>query len=165
MTNTTIKAISLHQPWASLIPMGLKKYETRSWATSYRGPLLICAAKKTSIQQQQIYASIFYTYQIQLAETDNWLEWDDLSFGCAVALADLTDCIRMTSAFISAQPETEIDCGDWTVDRFAWKLENIRRIMPPIQVTGRQGLFDTEIELPEEKLEAMPAATPKENAL
>ncbi|MBE9036019.1 ASCH domain-containing protein [aff. Roholtiella sp. LEGE 12411] len=154
MTTTTIKAISLHQPWASLIPMRLKKYETRSWATNYRGPLLICAAKKTSAQQQQIYANIFYKYQIQLAETDNWLEWDDLPKGCAVVLVDLTDCIRMTPTFIDQQPQTELDTGDWTVGRFAWKFKKIRRIMPPIQIIGRQGLFNALVELPEEKLEA-----------
>ncbi len=135
--------------------MGLKQYETRSWATNYRGQLLICAAKKTSILQQQIYANIFYKYQIQLAETDNWLEWDDLPFGCAVALVDLTDCIRMTSRFIDEQPPQEIDTGDWRVGRFAWKLENIRRIVPPIRITGKQGLFNAEVELPEEKLEAI----------
>ncbi|CCQ65412.1 hypothetical protein CWATWH0402_4143 [Crocosphaera watsonii WH 0402] len=43
---TKIKAISLHQPYASLIAMGLKKFETRSWSTNYRGKLVICAAKK-----------------------------------------------------------------------------------------------------------------------
>ncbi|WP_414572356.1 hypothetical protein [Nostoc sp. CCY 9925] len=40
MSTTIIKAISLHQPWVSLISMGLKKYETRSWARSYRRLLL-----------------------------------------------------------------------------------------------------------------------------
>lgn len=40
------RAISLHQPWASLVPLGIKKYETRSWSTKFRGKLLICSAKK-----------------------------------------------------------------------------------------------------------------------
>src|SRR3972149_12240119 len=40
-----MKAISLWQPWASLIAVGAKKYETRSWDTPYRGPLVICASK------------------------------------------------------------------------------------------------------------------------
>ncbi|MBP0020973.1 MAG: ASCH domain-containing protein, partial [Cyanobacteria bacterium SBLK] len=31
------KAISLWQPWASLIAMGRKKFETRHWSTDYRG--------------------------------------------------------------------------------------------------------------------------------
>lgn len=39
-----MKALTLHQPWASLIAVGAKKIETRSWSTSYRGPLAIHAA-------------------------------------------------------------------------------------------------------------------------
>lgn len=41
-----MKAISLHQPWASLLATGQKRVETRGWPTSYRGPLLVHAAKK-----------------------------------------------------------------------------------------------------------------------
>lgn len=41
-----MKALSLHQPWASAIALGLKHLETRSWATSYRGPLAIHAARR-----------------------------------------------------------------------------------------------------------------------
>jgi len=36
-----MKAITLCQPWASAIAVGLKVYETRSWKTSYRGPLAV----------------------------------------------------------------------------------------------------------------------------
>jgi hypothetical protein len=155
---TKIKAISLHQPWASLIPMGLKKYETRSWATSYTGPLLICAAKKTS-REQKLYHQYFLTkYQQILTDTDNYVDWDDLPFGCAVALVNLTDCIRMTQTFISEQPQTELDTGDWRLGRFAWKLDNIRRIVPAIPIVGKQGLFNAEVELPEQ-LEPILATT------
>jgi len=37
------KVLTLHQPWASLIAIGVKTMETRSWSTSYRGPLTIHA--------------------------------------------------------------------------------------------------------------------------
>lgn len=40
-----MKALTLHQPWASLIAVGVKTIETRSWATKYRGPLAIHAGK------------------------------------------------------------------------------------------------------------------------
>ena len=40
-----MKAISLHQPWASWIARGLKTIETRSFRTRQRGPLLICSTK------------------------------------------------------------------------------------------------------------------------
>jgi activating signal cointegrator 1 len=39
-----MKALSLWQPWASLVALGVKTIETRSWSTSYRGPLAIHAA-------------------------------------------------------------------------------------------------------------------------
>lgn len=38
-----MKVLTLHQPWASLIALGVKTIETRSWTTSYRGPLAIHA--------------------------------------------------------------------------------------------------------------------------
>ncbi|MDX5091650.1 ASCH domain-containing protein, partial [Lactobacillus crispatus] len=41
-----MKAITIHQPWATLIALGEKQFETRSWETKYRGPLAIHAGKK-----------------------------------------------------------------------------------------------------------------------
>lgn len=38
-----MKVLTLHQPWASLIALGVKTIETRSWSTAYRGPLAIHA--------------------------------------------------------------------------------------------------------------------------
>ena len=38
-----MKAISIRQPYASQIMLGLKRVECRSWATRHRGPLLLCA--------------------------------------------------------------------------------------------------------------------------
>lgn len=40
-----MKAISIRQPWAWLIVAGHKDVENRTWATDYRGPILIHAAK------------------------------------------------------------------------------------------------------------------------
>jgi hypothetical protein len=40
-----MRALTLHQPWASLVALGAKAIETRSWPTSHRGPLAIHAAK------------------------------------------------------------------------------------------------------------------------
>jgi len=40
-----MKAISLLQPWATLVVTGVKTIETRSWGTKYRGPILIHASQ------------------------------------------------------------------------------------------------------------------------
>jgi len=44
-----MKAISLKQPWASMIARGDKTIETRTWPTKYRGDLLIVASKNPKI--------------------------------------------------------------------------------------------------------------------
>lgn len=143
-----MKAISLWQPWASLISLSMKRYETRSWGTNYRGELLICSAKKRTKQQEKIYDKILYKYQDQYPDLlidGEWCrEWDDLLFGACVAIVTLTDCIRMTEEFITQEAEVEIDCGDWLFGRWAWKLENIRKI-EPFPVCGKQGFFNVDL--------------------
>jgi hypothetical protein len=41
-----MKAITLWQPWASFVGLGVKTIETRSWSTRYRGPLAIHAGSR-----------------------------------------------------------------------------------------------------------------------
>ena len=40
-----MKAITIKQPFASLIAAGIKEYEFRTWKTNYRGEILIHAGK------------------------------------------------------------------------------------------------------------------------
>ena len=40
-----MKALTVRQPWASLIISGAKRVENRSWPTRHRGPLAIHAGK------------------------------------------------------------------------------------------------------------------------
>lgn len=42
---TVLKVLSVKQPWASLIVMGLKDVENRTWTTRHRGRLIIHASK------------------------------------------------------------------------------------------------------------------------
>ena len=41
-----MRALSLRQPWASMIADGSKTIETRTWRTNYRGPLAIHASAR-----------------------------------------------------------------------------------------------------------------------
>lgn len=43
-----MKALSIRQPWASLIATGKKTNEFRTWSTRYRGPLVICSGKEVA---------------------------------------------------------------------------------------------------------------------
>lgn len=40
-----MKALSIKEPWASMILSGKKTIETRTWKTKYRGSILLCASK------------------------------------------------------------------------------------------------------------------------
>jgi hypothetical protein len=125
-----MKAISIFEPWATLIAMGLKQYETRSWETFHRGPLLICAAKK-KLPFVEI-AGILMAAK---------LTKDDLNYGKAVAVVDLVDCIPTKDLIVS---DSERRFGDFSPGRYAWKFEKIRRFKKPLilYIMGRQGLFD-----------------------
>ncbi|MEA5574692.1 DNA N-6-adenine-methyltransferase [Calothrix sp. UHCC 0171] len=138
-TSLSLKAISLWQPWASLIPLGLKHYETRSWKTNYRGKLLICSTTNNPKH---------YREYLKIREELQLPDWDEDNFphGQVIALVDLVDCIEMTPEFIAQQSRTEILCGDWQVGRYAWKLENIQPITEPFVVKGKQGLFSISVE-------------------
>ena len=44
-----IKALSVQQPWASLIASGEETIEVRQKRTNYKGPLLVCATKRPPV--------------------------------------------------------------------------------------------------------------------
>ncbi len=56
-----MKAISLLQPWATLVAIGAKRIETRSWATNYRGPLAIHASKSPKMVNKLTWDEPFYS--------------------------------------------------------------------------------------------------------
>lgn len=60
-----IKAISLKQPWASLVASGKKTIETRKWITTYRGDLVICSSKKPSIEPAGCALCVVELYKIE----------------------------------------------------------------------------------------------------
>lgn len=48
MDEESLKCLSMHQPWASLLVHGIKRIEGRDWKTDFRGRLWIHATKKVS---------------------------------------------------------------------------------------------------------------------
>ena len=128
-----LTAITLHQPWASLVAKGCKQYETRDWPTSYRGPIIIHAGRKPKGKQElREHDKVLVSFKDLLNE--------DCPYSAVVAIAELTDVILMTEEFINQQYPTELRCGNWQIGRYAFKLENIRAIAP-IPATGKQGLW------------------------
>ncbi len=57
--------------------------------------------------------------------------------GVILATANLTDCIKITPKYISTLSEDEIALGDYTAGRYAWVLEDIKKLPCPIPAKGR----------------------------
>lgn len=123
-----MKALTIWQPYAQAIAIGLKKFETRSWSTKYRGKIAIHTSVKPLSKERKLLAE---KYDIK-----------NFSFGEIIVIADLTDCILMTENFIKSQPQSELDLGNWCIGNYAWKLENIQILTQPQKANGKQGLWD-----------------------
>jgi hypothetical protein len=156
-----MRILTLWQPWASLIALKLKQYETRSWPTGYRGKLAIHAAKRPFVSadgSETLDQAAWLTWldALELAHEAGILTNEsklpfahELPLGCIVAIADLTACLEMADNI--SRPPSEIACmglhtplelavGDWQVGRYAWKLKNVIALPEPIPFKGAQGL-------------------------
>lgn len=133
-----MKAITLHQPWASLVAAGWKEVETRSWSTPYRGPLAIHAGKKRDRDGRELWKGCdFYGLPA----------FDDLPFGVIVATCQLAS-IHRTGSEIFFQPKrgwhVERGFGNYSLGRFAWVLKDVVPVDPPIPAHGWQQLWNWE---------------------
>jgi len=143
-----MKALSLYQPWASLVAIGAKRIETRSWPTNYRGPLAIHAAKNCPIEAEEI--ALAEPFQRALREAGINFDGDEplcrvVPCGAIVAIVNLTDCRKIPVILPAALVMSdEYYFGDYTAGRYAWEMEGARKLPEPVKATGRQGLWNWE---------------------
>lgn len=152
-----MKALTLHQPWASLIAVGLKTVETRSWSTKHRGPIAIHAGKQQ--MAGEIPLRLWWDNHDVLEPQIDTADWETLPLGKVVALANLVDVVpiselawtqtlSITEHFLQMDggrchiAESERPFGDYHHGRFAWLLENITPLRVPTSAIGRQGLWN-----------------------
>ncbi|CAI8877395.1 activating signal cointegrator 1 [Brevibacillus sp. IT-7CA2] len=137
-----MKAITIHQPWATLIVLGEKRFETRGWSTRYRGPIAIHAAKKVDkeICQQEPFLSVLAAH----GYTAN-----TLPTGSVVATANLIGCHSVTAtkpcraalAGWGYVEGNELAFGWYDVGRYAWEMTDVKQI-DPVSAKGQQGLWN-----------------------
>lgn len=131
-----MKAITLHQPWASAIALGLKGYETRSWAPTYRGLLAIHAGKLTSGEQMNFLHSLHVNFP-----STAQMDYARLPFGAIVCICNLT-AVYHAEALRPDIAALERALGNFEDGRAALKLELVTTIAPPIPARGQQGLWN-----------------------
>ncbi len=142
-----MKALTLTQPWATLIAIGAKRIETRSWSTKYRGPLAIHAAKGFPKWAKEFAheppVSVLFGMRHEYPR------------GCVIATCRLVDVLstdkihyrtgeaswRSPYRFLSVQEQR---FGDYSAGRFAWILEDVQPLPEPIPAKGSLGLWEWE---------------------
>lgn len=132
-----MKVLSLLQPWASLVVLGAKQIETRSWQTAYRGELLIHASlgKKGGFLCRQPPFSRYIK------------DFDRLPFGAIIGSVVLTEIVpverlSLTNEALALLTLEEKAFGDYTEGRYAWLLQNPVPLPEPIFIKGSLGLWN-----------------------
>lgn len=140
-----MKALSLWQPHATAIALGLKPWETRSWPTHYRGPLAIHAAKRPWSDQSEWDTEARRRLGVYIAShgPTPWV------LGGVVCICDLVECVR-TSELRGCLNAAHAFWGDFTdgedgKGRWAFRLENVQVITPAVPWRGMQGFFEVEL--------------------
>lgn len=138
-----MKCLSVRQPFASLIfdavlspePIGpdliSKTIETRTWATKYRGPLLIIA----SMQWHKGHVLTAKQGRQKINEHARRFKECHFPTGMAIGVVDLVDCRPMTA------DDEVAACCELYDGAFSWVLENPRKIVP-FEFKGRLLLWD-----------------------
>jgi len=151
-----MKCISVWQPWASLLVLGLKRFETRHWPTNHRGPLAIHAAKRWTREEIKFQCHFVHLLRRHIGVDDSTVLAfeENPPLGAIVGVVNLVDCLPtsciskggaiFTNSWVLDMP---IDCieyafGDFGPSRYGWKCERPIRFEEPIPMKGRQGLFE-----------------------
>jgi len=144
-----MKAISILQPWASLIVLGHKHIETRSWNTKHRGRILIHASAGKNATNRGIqldFQQEFSTLQLP--------KYENLPFGAIIGSANLVDCFNTNdyrnarqehiSAYLGGDGISKMEeCfGDFSKNHFGWLLSDPVLFENPIPAKGKLGIWE-----------------------
>ncbi|MDR2223588.1 MAG: ASCH domain-containing protein [Flavobacteriaceae bacterium] len=124
MNGKPTKAISVKQPWAELICLGVKDIENRTWKTKFRGRVYIHAPAKED------KSSRLTTEQVNAIDH---IEETRLELSAIIGEVDIVDCVQNHKSIWAEKGE-----GIWH-----WVLKNpVFYEQPILNVKGKLGLWD-----------------------
>jgi hypothetical protein len=147
----SLPAITLTQPWATLMALGAKRVETRSWPTAYRGPLAIHAGKNLKpVGGLPGLRWLCATPVFERTLAAHRLGVELLPLGAVIAVGELVD-VKPVEEIRGGLDEDELAFGDYSNGRYGWIFERLRPTAAEIHVRGALGLWP----LPEHLLPAL----------
>lgn len=120
MYDPSVKAISIQQPFATLIATGRKEYETRGRRTNYRGPIAIYASKTMWENGDELMRK----WNITEAPT-----------GVTSRPGRLVECVP-TEELVKRISTEEKECGFHGPGRFGWRIVDVVPLPQPIPAAG-----------------------------
>ena len=129
-----MKALTISQPYATLIATGEKWVENRRWGTAYRGPLAIHAGKGTQYMDRRDLLALATEYPT----------------GCIMAVAELVACVNIertrrwdrSTVLATGITVDDVLSHEHAEGPWCWVLQNIRRLSAIVYCPGSQGLWD-----------------------
>lgn len=132
------RALSLTQPFASLVVAGAKRVETRSWPTRHRGALAIHASKAFPRWAMELCAEPPFVAELLCAGFGSAAE---LPRGMIVGSVYVADCVPSTGMECDRLSDIERAFGDYTPGRFGWLLDDPVTYDPPVPCKGALGIW------------------------
>jgi hypothetical protein len=137
-----MKALTLTQPYASLMAARQKTIETRSWWTGYRGDLVIHAAKGFPRWAKDLCEDA------EFAKALDGRTAAELPLSVGVCIVRVVGCVRTDSMDSAAVifghklTASELLFGDYYPGRYAWLTEYVRPLDNVGPVRGSLGLWN-----------------------
>lgn len=141
-----MRCLTLTQPWATLISIGAKRIETRSWGTHYRGLIAIHAAAGFPRDcRENCFVSPFG----EALRRAGIYSAEQLPLGAVVAVCRLVECkstgtLGVPPPWLPEEGSDEWEFGDFSHGRYGWFLELLARATMPIPAKGALGLWEWE---------------------
>ena len=148
-----MKVLTLYQPYATLMAIGAKTVETRSWKTNYTGQIAVHAAKTFPS-----WCKDFFWQEPVRSMLKQHGSPGQLPTGVILSIHELKGCyetpmVRGTTRRHVIQDGIDIllpplwpesAFGDYSPGRYAWHMPLVERLEPPIAARGKQGLWNWE---------------------
>jgi activating signal cointegrator 1 len=131
-----VRAISVLQPWASLLIRGVIRLLTRPAQTPYRGVLAIHAGSRFPPAARALCHQEPHKTLLRRA---NHHGWSLLPCGVVLGTAELVSCTRVEE--FAGDADTVPDLGDYQPGRWVWEFANPVQFASPIPAAGRLGVF------------------------
>lgn len=140
-----MKTLSIQQPYAGLITLGLKQYETRTWNAKHRGKLAIHSSAKMTREGKELLQWLTVELPDKFFPGSEAMNMCN-QMGMVLGAVTLTDTYSTNSRNNVLAQTTSIErlLGDYEPNRYFWKCENPVVFPSPVPAVGKLGLWNWE---------------------